>query len=477
MTAVENAMKLFGDDVSILTGDDISERYQADWTFVHACRPNAVLRPASTSEVSAIIKTCNDNGQPVVVQGGMTGLAGGGTPTAGEVAVSLEKLNGIEEIDEQAMTMTVLAGTPLQTVQEAARERGFIFPMDLGARGTATIGGNVSTNAGGVQVIRYGMTRALVLGLEVVLPDGTVIKSLNKMLKNNAGFDLKHLFIGAEGTLGVVTRVVLRLFPQPASRCTALIGLTSFANSVTLLRDAQFRLAGLVNSFEVMWDSYFDCVAPMTELGGNPFDEKYRAYVILEICGNDQAQDTALLEAFLASQLESGLVADVIIAQSEKQADEIWGVRHAIGDAVTEIEPIINYDVSIPIGDMDAFASRLTRDLDARYPHIATLMFGHIGDSNLHVVIGQYRDGEFGPLKDYVHELTGKFNGSVSAEHGIGKLKTGYLSLSRTAEEIALMRLLKTAIDPNNILNAGRVFVAESTEELNMSAASPTRAT
>ena len=456
MSISEQLSDLLGDEITALTGDDISERYQSDWTFVHHCTPEAVLRPTTTAAVAAILRSCNDRGQKIVVQGGMTGLAGGGTPSPGEVALSLENLNGIEEIDEQAMTMTVLAGTPLQVVQEAAAARGFIFPMDLGARGTATIGGNVSTNAGGVQVIRYGMTRALVLGLEVVLPDGTIISSLNKMLKNNAGFDLKHLFIGAEGTLGVVTRVVLRLFPKPASRCTALCALDEFSRSINLLREAQFRLAGLLNSFEVMWDRYFDCVAAGTDIG-NPFDDSYKAYVIVELCGNDQERDMALLEEFLAEQTASGLVADAIIAQSEKQAEDIWEVRHAIGDALQAIDPIINYDVSLPLGLMDAFAKQMMEELDARYPHITTLLFGHIGDSNLHVVIGKYRDGEFAALKDFVHEITGEFGGSVSAEHGIGKLKTGYLALSRTPEEIALMRLLKQTIDPNNILNAGRV--------------------
>ena len=247
--------------LTVLADKDISERYHSDWTFVDQCCPDAVLCPASTDEVAAILRNFHNRQIPVVVQGGLTGLAGGATPSPGEVAISLEKLSGIEELDEQAMTMTVRAGTPLQAVQEAAAARGLLYPVDLGARGSATIGGNLSTNAGGVQVIRYGMTRAMVLGLEVVLPDGTVITSLNKMLKNNAGYDLKHLFIGAEGTLGVVTRVVLRLFPKPVSRCTALIALDSFAAAVTLLQQVQKNLAGLVNCFEVMWDNFYCGIA------------------------------------------------------------------------------------------------------------------------------------------------------------------------------------------------------------------------
>ena len=445
--------------ISILTGDQISDKHHVDWTFVNHCKPDAVLRPNTTAEVSAILSHCNKAAQPVVVQGGLTGLAGGATPSDGEVALSLENLSGIEEIDEQAMTMTVKAGTTLQAIQEAALEKDLIFPMDLGARGSANIGGNVSTNAGGVQVIRYGMTRALIMGLEVVLPDGTVISTLNKMLKNNAGYDLKHLFIGAEGTLGVVTRVVLRLFPKPESRCTALVAFNQFPDSVSLLTRVQKNLTGLVNSFEVMWDLYYDNVAPTVATFTNPFTEHYKAYAIVEISGNHQQRDMQLFEEFLSEQLEQQVIADVVIAQSEQQADNIWSLRHGIGDFGSSM-PVINYDVSIPIGDMDSFANTLMQQLNQRYPHITTLLFGHIGDSNLHVVIGDYKEAEFGDLKDIVHVLTGEFNGSVSAEHGIGKLKTDYLSLSRSGEEIALMQLLKNAIDPNNILNRGRVISA-----------------
>ena len=445
--------------ISIKTGEQIDEKHHVDWTFVDHCQPEAVLKPSTTDEVAAILRHCNNVQQPVVVQGGLTGLAGGATPSRGEVAVSLEKMNGIEEIDEQAMTMTVLAGTPLQTIQQAALEKGLIFPMDLGARGTANIGGNVSTNAGGVQVIRYGMTRALVMGIEVVLADGTIISSLNKMLKNNAGYDLKHLFIGAEGTLGVVTRVVIRLYPKPKSRCTALVAFNEFADSVTLLGKLQSELTGLVSSFEVMWDLYFDNVAPTVKTFTNPFSKKHGAYAIVEITGNHQQNDMALFEEFLSQQLEQELLQDVVIAQSDQQADNIWTLRHGIGDFGSSVA-IINYDVSIPIGDMDRFTKTLMGKLNADYPHITTLLFGHIGDSNLHVVIGDYNEGEFTALKNIVHELTGEFKGSVSAEHGIGKLKTDYLALSRSAEEIALMKLIRQSLDPNNILNPGRVISA-----------------
>lgn len=459
-TRPDSKLDVFDSEFTIKTANDISARYHSDWTFIDQCKPDAVLCPASTEQVSIILKHCHAQHLPVVVQGGLTGLAGGGTPDSGELSLSLEQMNGIEEIDEQAMTMTVKAGTPLQTIQEAALGKGMIFPLDLGARGTATIGGNVSTNAGGVQVIRYGMTRALIMGLEVVTADGTIISSMNKMLKNNAGYDLKHLFIGAEGTLGVVTRVVLRLFPEPRSRCTALIALNTFSDSVTLLQQIQKNLSGLLNSYEVMWDNFFNPIAASSDSFNNPFanPDELGAYAILELRGNNQQRDTELMEQFLSDQIESGLIRDVVIAQSDTQAEQIWSIRHGIGEYTSTIEPVINYDVSIPIGQMDAFTQQLLAGLNTSYPHLTVLLFGHIGDSNLHVVIGHYREDEFKALKDHVHELTGTFQGSVSAEHGIGKLKTDYLGLSRSAEEITLMKLLKKTLDPHNILNRGRVI-------------------
>ena len=457
MTELSNLLDELDPSISTLTGDDVSDHYEVDWTFVKHCKPEAVLQPTTTAQVSSILQQCHKQRQAVVVQGGLTGLAGAATPGSGEVSLSLERLTGIEEIDEHAMTMTVKAGTPLQTIQQAALSKGMIFPMDLGARGTATIGGNVSTNAGGLQVIRYGMTRSLVMGIEAVLADGTVITSLNKMLKNNAGYDLKHLFIGAEGTLGVVTRVVLRLFPKPKSRCTALVAFKEFSDSISLLKEVQANLVGLVNSFEVMWDLYYDNVAPTVPEFKDPFDQKYGAYAIIELCGNNQQRDSQLMESFLNDQIENSLIQDVVIAQSDTQANNIWALRHGIGDLGSS-EPLLNYDVSIPLGSMDSFAKEMMQQLNADYPHISTLLFGHIGDSNLHVVIGNYKPDEFKVLKDLVHVLTGEFSGSVSAEHGIGKLKAEYLKLSRTPEEIALMRLLKTAMDPHGILNNGRVF-------------------
>ena len=258
-------------DGAVLSGAGIGERYSVDYTGENAQPPLAVVRPGSTAEVAAVLRACSEFAQPVVVQGGLTGLAGGATPRKGEIALSLERLNGIEELDPVSMTITARAGTPLQAVQDAAAEAGLLLPLDFGARGSCHIGGAIATNAGGNQVIRFGMARNLVLGLEAVLADGTVISSMNKMLKNNAGYDLKQLFVGTEGTLGVITRVVLRLVPRLSSRCTALCTAESFDRIVDLMRAVRAGLAGSISAYEVMWASYYDKVLEIVETLRSPF--------------------------------------------------------------------------------------------------------------------------------------------------------------------------------------------------------------
>ena len=251
---LDQITKRLGNDIA-LTGDDVDERYTSDWSRENPCRPDVVLRPRTTQDVSTILKLCNEAGQAIVTQGGMTGLAGGATPRSGEWGLSLERMKGVVELDKESMTMTARAGTPLETLQDQAREAGFLLPLDLGARGSCTIGGNAATNAGGNQVIQYGMTRSLVLGLEAVMADGTVISSKNKLLKNNTGFDLKHLFIGSEGALGIITEVILRLYPEHSSRQSALCGLSEFRHVISLLQDMRRQLP-VISSFEVMWKNY-----------------------------------------------------------------------------------------------------------------------------------------------------------------------------------------------------------------------------
>ena len=443
-----------GPDV-ILTGADISGKYHADSSGETARPPVAVARPASTAQVSDILRICSAANQKVVVQGGLTGLCGGATPQDEEVALSLERLSGIEELDQASMTMTVLAGTPLQTIQDAADAAGFLFPLDLGARGSCNIGGNISTNAGGNEVIRFGMTRNLILGLEVVLADGTVISSLNKMLKNNAGYDLKHLFIGTEGTLGVVTRAVLRLFAKPEGRSTALVALESFEDVVRFLHFMSREFSGSLSSFEVMWDSYYDYIIEHVPTVSSPFDERYPIYVLTEI--SDKSGQT-VLENALAGELEEDRILDAVICKSEREREAIWAIRDGVGEAMAVIMDNANFDVSVPINAMAEFLNQLESEIKALLPDTALLVFGHIGDSNLHLVFTVDRKEDKKTIYDVVYRQVGAYNGSISAEHGIGMMKRSYLHQSRSREELALMKLLKQAMDPNNILNPGRVL-------------------
>ena len=452
--AIKQLIQELGPDV-ILTGADISEKYHADSSGETAHAPVAVARPASTEQVSDILRTCSAANQKIVVQGGLTGLCGGATPQGEEIALSLERLNGIEELDAESMTMTVLAGTPLQSIQDAAEDAGFLFPLDLGARGSCNIGGNISTNAGGNEVIRFGMTRNLVLGLEVVLADGTVITSLNKMLKNNAGYDLKHLFIGTEGTLGIVTRAVLRLFAKPEGRSTALVALESFDDVISFLHFMSREFSGSLSSFEVMWDSYYDYIIKHVHTVSSPFDERYPIYVLTEV--NDRSGQDAL-ESALGEELEKERILDAVICKSEREREAIWAIRDGVGEAMAVIKDNANFDVSVPINNMAEFLARLEPEIKALLPNTAMLVFGHIGDGNLHLVFTVDRKEDKKKVYDVVYKQVGAYNGSISAEHGIGMMKRAYLHQSRSDEEIALMKLLKQAIDPNNILNPGRVL-------------------
>ena len=453
-TAIKQLIGELGPEV-ILIGTEISEKYHADSSGYATCAPLAVARPASTEQVSAILRICSSAGQKVVVQGGLTGLCAGATPQGQELAISLERLSGIEELDAASMTMTVLAGTPLQAIQDAADAAGFLFPLDLGARGSCNIGGNIATNAGGNEVIRFGMTRNLILGLEVALADGTVITSLNKMLKNNAGYDLKHLFIGTEGTLGVVTRAVLRLFAKPESISTALVALSTFDDVVRFLHFMGRAFSGSLSSFEVMWASYYDYIITRVPTVSSPFAERYPIYVLTEI-SNKAGQ--SILEDSLAGELEQGRLLDAVICKSERERQSIWAIRDGVAEAMSMIQDNANFDVSVPINVMADFLAQLETELKTLLPHTEMLVFGHIGDGNLHLVFTVNHKEEKKTVYDVVYRHVGAHNGSISGEHGIGMMKRAYLRQSRSAAELALMKLLKQTLDPNDILNSGRVL-------------------
>jgi FAD/FMN-containing dehydrogenase len=420
--------------------------------------PIAVLSPASTQEVSAILRLCHAARQPVVPWGGKTGLVNGGVAD-GALALSLERMNGIEEIDVLGATMTVGAGCVLQAVCEAADAHGLFFPLDLGARGSATIGGNISTNAGGNRVVRYGMTRDMVLGLEAVLADGTVLSSLNRLIKNNAGYDVKQLFIGTEGTLGIVTRAVLRLRPRPASQNTAFAAVDAFDRLPRVLRHMERALGGTLSAFEVMWEDFYKLVTTPPAKGRPPIPHGHPYYLLVEALGGDQAEDEARFERALTSALEDGDLVDAVIAKSQAERDRMWALRDDVGQLARNF-PFFIFDVSLSIADMEGYVAAIRRALAARWPGSTLVVFGHLGDGNLHVIAGVGEAGAearhaveaivYGPLRER--------GGSISAEHGIGLEKRPYLGWSRGAEEIALMRGLKQMLDPRNILNPGKIL-------------------
>lgn len=441
----------------VLLGDAISEKYAVDWSAENPCKPDIVVRAKSANDVASLLAYCNEHSLALVTQGGLTGLAGGATPQVNEIVLSLELLSGITEVDSQSMSLSVLAGTPLEQVQQAALDAGFYLPLDLGARGSCTIGGNVSTNAGGNQVLSYGMTRALVLGLEAVIADGTVIRSMNKMLKNNAGYDLKQLFIGSEGTLGVVTEVVLRMYPLAKSKMSALCAFKQFDEVVAFLHSMQ-RSLSRVTAFELMWANYVDVVYAMNPDYSDPFAKKYPLYVLIEAEGTDPERDNQLFAEVLAEQLEQGALLDAVIAQSSIDTEKFWQIRDGVIAILSQVEHRANFDVGVPISKMSDFVEQVEARLYHEHNNLQLCTFGHMADGNLHLLAWTGQEADVNTIYNSVYEIVGSLQGTITAEHGVGVMKRNYLGLCRSEEEIALMRLLKQSMDPNGILNPGRVI-------------------
>ena len=426
-------------------------------TMEEGLRLAGVAYPRSTDHVSKILAACHAAGLPVTPQGGLTGLAGGGVPVVPSLLLSLERMRGVEDLDPVGRTITVQAGTVLEAVQNAADEAGFFFPLDLGGRGTAQVGGNASTNAGGNRVLRYGMMRDLVLGLEAVLADGTVITSLNTMLKNNAGYDLKHLFIGSEGTLGVITRLVLRLFPKPRSVSTGLVGVAGFDEVLALLHEAGSAFAGSLSAFELMWPEFYHLGT--TALGRQPpMPHGQGVYVLIETLGSDPDRDPIRFEEVIAGLIELGVVKDAVIAQSDRQRQELWAIRDCPGEFPKVHWPQLSFDVSLPARKIGDFVPFIRERLLARWPEMVMVFFGHLADSNLHLSVRLDEGMVEHDIDEVVYGAVGEWGGSISAEHGIGMVKRSYLHYSRTPQELALMRLLKSSLDPKNILNPGKVI-------------------
>ena len=453
---LEEIRKIVGSG-AVLTGSDVTSR-DAGWGR-GPCEAMAIIRPRTTAEVAAVMKLCHASGQAVVAQGGRTGMADGCVAGAQEIVLSLERMQRIEALDPLGRTITVEAGLPLQSVQEAATEAGLKYPVDFGARGSATIGGSIATNAGGNSVIRYGMTRHHVLGLEVVLADGTIISSLHRTIKDNSGYDLKQWFIGSEGTLGIVTRAVLKLVPAPASNNSALLAVDNFEQVSALLSRLDAAFGGQLSAFEVMWQSYFrHATDPDNGLGRHaPMSRDYPFYILLETQGAKPEQDKELFEATLGEVLEEGLLLDAVLPQSGAERDALWEIRDNI-ISLAGLLPLTMFDVGVPIVQMPDFLADCDRQLKARWPQVQQVVFGHLGDGNLHYVVSVNDANSQHAVEDIVYHCLQKVEGAVSAEHGIGTQKREWLHCSRTDEEIALMRTIKQALDPAGLLNPGKVI-------------------
>jgi len=458
MNIVESLRSLIG-ATAVLDAADTATRSAGVW------RPDnlqaaALARPATTGEVAEVLRWCHANGVGVVTQGGLTGLVHGADATPEQVIISLERMRAIEEIDPRQRTATVQAGVTLQALQEAVEEHQLMFPLDLGARGSATLGGNAATNAGGNRVIRYGMMRDMVLGLEAVLADGTVVSSMNHLIKNNAGYDLKQMFIGSEGTLGVITRLVLRLREQPVTRNMAFVGVDNFDHVAGFLRHMDRALGGTLSAFEAMWGDFYRLVTSPPAKGKPPIGQDYPFYVLVESQGADSELDTQRFNNAMEAAYESGLIVDAAISQSETDCHHFWALRDDVEQTLHGGVPVI-FDISLPIAEMDTYTANLGPALAAAIGAHRLFIFGHLGDGNLHVIV-QVQAQDYLRLRPLIEQQVyaplAAFQGSVSAEHGIGLEKKPYLHISRSAVELGLMRSLKNALDPQGILNPGKVL-------------------
>lgn len=444
-------------------GDAIGERYRIDISRKYDGHPAYLVKPGSTGEVSAVVKLAAAEGVPVTVIGGQTGTCGGAVPADGGIALSLERMNRVIEIDTLSMTMTVEAGCILQLAHEAAEAEGALLPLDLGARGSAMIGGVIGTNAGGNRVLRWGMMRDMVIGLEAVLADGTIVSSLTKMLKDNAGYNWKHLLIGSEGTLGIVTKAVLRLRPLPTTRQTALIGCASFEAAIAVLRRLEVMLSGRLSSFELMWaDFYTAMTEAQLSQRARPMPLGHGFYAVLEAMGGDSEIDDAQFERALMTLIEEGVVADAVIAQSDGQREAIWAVREDMSPGLMPLRPFASYDVSMGLVDMPAFVAAARANMAEAHPDAAMMFYGHAGDGNLHAIvsIGTMDKVIQKSFDTAIFDAVRTVGGSIAAEHGIGMTRAPFLRWTRSDSEIALMKTLKDAIDPRRILNPGKMLDA-----------------
>jgi len=440
--------------------------YLLEWRGRYEGTAAAVISPASTNEVAQVLKICNKAGLGVVPQGGNTGLVGGGVPDFPDgdgVVISTQRLNAIRDIDTLNQTMTVEAGVILAKARQAAEKFGLLFPLSLAAEEACCIGGNISTNAGGVQVLRYGNARDLVLGLEVVLPDGRIWDGLRNLRKDNTGYDLKHLFMGAEGSLGIITTAVLKLHSQPRARVTALCGGTDVKSFLELFKHLNAEAGSNLTTFEIMNRFCLEISEKHLVHVNDPFKKPHNQYALIELSGPDGIQNT--MKSALEKPLMDNVIEDAIIAQNPIQSDQFWAIRYAIPEAQKYEGGSIKHDISIPVSSLAEFLTQADDLVKAKVPGVRVCAFGHAGDGNIHYNLSQpigantdsyLENWDF--INRAIHDLTMSMGGSFSAEHGIGKLKRDDMQRYKSDVELNLMRVLKKTLDPSDIMNPGKII-------------------
>ena len=452
----------------VLASEDAAP-HLAEWRGWWKARNAVVVRPASTGEVAAVVRLCAEARVPVVPQGGNTGMTCGSIPYEEQAAVvlSLGRMNRIRSIDPLNYAMTVEAGCVLQTLQKAAEDADRLFPLSLGAEGSCQIGGNLSTNAGGVAVLKYGNARDLVLGLEVVLPDGTIWDGLRALRKDNTGYDLKQLFLGAEGTLGIITAAVLKLFPKPRDRRTSYVALRDIAAAIELLVRMRAATGDQVSSFEYLPRNCMEMALDHIPGTSDPMSRAYDHYALIEVSrtADEDAGFAENVDAALAKAIEDGLVLDAAVAQSQAQAAMFWKIRDSMAEAQKGDGPAIRHDISVPVSRIPEFYRDAAGRVLARMPDARIHGFGHVGDGNLHFNIAAPRGADAkafmartAEINGIVHDAVAEYAGSISAEHGIGRLRREELPRYKSAVELALMRKVKAALDPLGIMNPGKVI-------------------
>ncbi|MCG8547246.1 MAG: FAD-binding oxidoreductase [Alphaproteobacteria bacterium] len=433
----------------------------------HGAAP-LVLRPANTAEVAAVVKICAETGTGIVPQGGNTGYCGGSIPggNATEIVLSLGRMNKIREIDPLNYTITVEAGCILANIQAAAEAEDRLFPLSLAAEGTCQIGGNLSTNAGGTAVLRYGNTRDLVLGLEAVLPSGEIWHGLKQLRKDNTGYDLKQMFIGSEGTLGIITAAVCKLFPLPRETCVAMVAVRDPRAASETLARLRAASSDAITSFEYMHRDCLDMVFKHIPDTADPFEERFEHYVLIELAsGRKDSGLREIVESALAEEFESGAVLNAVIAASEQQAAQLWRLRETIPESQKHHGGCIKHDVSVPVSQVPAFLDAATAAARREIPGVFVVPFGHMGDGNIHFNLsqptGEDREtflARTDHIEEVVHDIAVVMDGSFSAEHGVGVLKKGELRRYKSAVELGLMRTIKGVFDPDEIMNRGKIL-------------------